>query len=149
MHYYFTALVDWNLRAQEAVWKSRWTSWAPVPNKPTVPVDVKQQLNQRLELKWLMIPNIFQQKCKRLTIVLASKDVYSSSKVKQLFTRSCSNFSKLLPQNLHRGKAYPLVYLQSACSQFHMHFTPVLPVLLRSTVLKLIPPDGKILTSLV
>ena len=25
-----------------AVWKSRWTSWAPVPNKPTVSVDVKQ-----------------------------------------------------------------------------------------------------------
>ena len=22
--------------------KSRWTSWAPVPNKPTVSVDVKQ-----------------------------------------------------------------------------------------------------------
>ena len=25
-----------------AVWKSRWTSWAPVPNKPTVSVDGKQ-----------------------------------------------------------------------------------------------------------
>ena len=25
-----------------SVWKSRWTSWAPVPNKPTVSVDVKQ-----------------------------------------------------------------------------------------------------------
>ena len=25
-----------------AVWKSRWPSWAPVPNKPTVSVDVKQ-----------------------------------------------------------------------------------------------------------
>ena len=25
-----------------AVCKSRWTSWAPVPNKPTVSVDVKQ-----------------------------------------------------------------------------------------------------------
>ena len=25
-----------------AVWKSRWTSWAPVPNKPTVSVDVNQ-----------------------------------------------------------------------------------------------------------
>ena len=28
-----------------AVWKSRWTSWAPVPNKPTVSVDVKQHFN--------------------------------------------------------------------------------------------------------
>ena len=27
-----------------AVWKSRWPSWAPVPNKPTVSVDVKQHL---------------------------------------------------------------------------------------------------------
>ena len=25
-----------------AVWKSRWPSWASVPNKPTVSVDVKQ-----------------------------------------------------------------------------------------------------------
>ena len=29
-----------------AVWKSRWTSWAPVPNKPTVCVDVKQHFCQ-------------------------------------------------------------------------------------------------------
>ena len=28
-----------------AVWKSRWTSWAPVPNKPTVSVDIKQHVN--------------------------------------------------------------------------------------------------------
>ena len=28
-----------------AVWKSRWTSWAPVPNKPAVSVDVKQHFN--------------------------------------------------------------------------------------------------------
>ena len=29
------------------VWKSKWTSWAPVPNKPTVSVDVKQHFNQQ------------------------------------------------------------------------------------------------------
>ena len=29
-----------------AVWKSRWPSWALVPNKPTVSVDVKQHFNQ-------------------------------------------------------------------------------------------------------
>ena len=29
-----------------AMSKSRWTSWAPVPNKPTVSVDVKQHFNQ-------------------------------------------------------------------------------------------------------
>ena len=28
-----------------AVWKSRWPSWAPVPNKPTVSVDVKKRLS--------------------------------------------------------------------------------------------------------
>ena len=28
------------------VWKSRWTSWAPVLHKPTVSVDVKQHFNQ-------------------------------------------------------------------------------------------------------
>ena len=30
-----------------AVWKSRWTSWAPVLNKPTVSVDVKQYFNHQ------------------------------------------------------------------------------------------------------
>ena len=30
-----------------AVWKSRWPSWAPVPNKPTVSVDVKQHPNKQ------------------------------------------------------------------------------------------------------
>ena len=33
-----------------AVWKSRWTSWAPVPNKPTVSVDVKQHSTNRVTL---------------------------------------------------------------------------------------------------
>ena len=30
------------LQSSGDVWKSRWPSWAPVPNKPTVSVDVKQ-----------------------------------------------------------------------------------------------------------
>ena len=34
------------LQSSGAVWKSRWTSWAPVPNKPTVSVDVKQHFNK-------------------------------------------------------------------------------------------------------
>ena len=29
------------------MWQSRWPSWAPVPNKPTVFVDVKQHFNQK------------------------------------------------------------------------------------------------------
>ena len=33
-----------------AVWKSRWPSWAPVPNKPTVYVDVKQHWTRTHEL---------------------------------------------------------------------------------------------------
>ena len=33
------------LLSSRAVWKSRWPSWAPVPNKPTVSVDVKQHFN--------------------------------------------------------------------------------------------------------
>ena len=33
------------LQSSGAVRKSRWTSWAPVPNKPTVSVDVKQHFN--------------------------------------------------------------------------------------------------------
>ena len=44
---------DWTLtgrlaQSSGAVWKSRWTSWAAIPNKPTVSVDVKQHFNQRL-----------------------------------------------------------------------------------------------------
>ena len=31
-----------SLQSSRAVWKSRWPSWAPVPNKPTVSVDVKE-----------------------------------------------------------------------------------------------------------
>ena len=34
------------LESSGAVWKSRWPSWAPVPSKPTVSVDVKQHFNQ-------------------------------------------------------------------------------------------------------
>ena len=30
------------LQSSADVWKSRWPSWAPVPNKPTVSLDVKQ-----------------------------------------------------------------------------------------------------------
>ena len=38
-HHYFDT-------SSGAVWKWMWTSWAPVPNKPTVSVDVKQHFNQ-------------------------------------------------------------------------------------------------------
>ena len=33
-------------QSSETVWKSKWPSWAPVPNKPTVSLDVKQHFNQ-------------------------------------------------------------------------------------------------------
>ena len=36
-----------------AVRKSRWTSWAPVPNKPTVSVDIKQHFNQHVHVHGL------------------------------------------------------------------------------------------------
>ena len=37
-----------------SVWKSRWTSWAPVLNKPTVSVDVKQHFNKI----WVVCPKL-------------------------------------------------------------------------------------------
>ena len=42
---------EMKLRAQSsgAVWKSKWQSWAPVPNKPTVSVDVKQHFNNEIK----------------------------------------------------------------------------------------------------
>ena len=46
----FILLLTW--QSSEAVWKSRWPSWAPVPNKPTVSVDVKQHFNQSTMLTW-------------------------------------------------------------------------------------------------
>ena len=47
-------------RSSGAVWKSRWTSWAPVPNKPTVSVDVKQHFNFIFRKEKLM--NLFHKK---------------------------------------------------------------------------------------
>ena len=42
-----------------AVWKSRWPSCAPVPNKPTVSVDVKQHFNNNYQSK---------RRCRELTL---------------------------------------------------------------------------------
>ena len=39
------------IQSSGAVWKSRWPSWAPIPNKPTVSVDVKQHFNDAIQLK--------------------------------------------------------------------------------------------------
>ena len=36
------ALIHEPMQSSGAVSKSKWLSWAPVPNKPTVSVDVKQ-----------------------------------------------------------------------------------------------------------
>ena len=48
----YSACQHWNARVQVAVWKSRWPSWAPVPNKPTrVSLDVKQHSNHHPTLK--------------------------------------------------------------------------------------------------
>ena len=35
-----------SVQSSGSVWKSRWTSCDPVPNKPTVSVDVKRHFNQ-------------------------------------------------------------------------------------------------------
>ena len=43
------------LQSSGAVWKSRWTSWAPDPNKPTVSVDVKQHFNNKA-VAWRVTP---------------------------------------------------------------------------------------------
>ena len=40
-------IVD-NIQSSGAVRRSRWTSWAPVPSKPTVSVDVKQHFNDKI-----------------------------------------------------------------------------------------------------
>ena len=40
-------------------WKSRWTSWAPVPNKPMVSVNIKQHFNK--PLLYLQTPNVLLQ----------------------------------------------------------------------------------------
>ena len=44
----FTQTTDQTFQSSGAVWKSRWPSWAPVPNKPKVSVDVKKhfKINQ-------------------------------------------------------------------------------------------------------
>ena len=40
------------IQSSGAVWQSRWTPWAPVPNKPTVSVDVKQHFKKRSGAVW-------------------------------------------------------------------------------------------------
>ena len=48
-----------NQQSSGAVWKSRWPSWAPIPNKPTVSVDVKQHsADQWKEMDaWFCVPS--------------------------------------------------------------------------------------------
>ena len=41
------------LQSSGAVLKSRWPSWAPIPNKPTVSVNVKQHFNHQVGLTYL------------------------------------------------------------------------------------------------
>ena len=48
----------WPEQSSGAVWKSRWPSWAPIHNKPTVSVDVKQPLadqNDQLSVANLLL----------------------------------------------------------------------------------------------
>ena len=45
----FTPTLWLQRQSSGAVWKSRWTSWAPVPNEPTVSVDVKQHFTIKLQ----------------------------------------------------------------------------------------------------
>ena len=54
-------IITGQIQSPEAVWKSRRPSWAPVPNKPTVSVDVKQHSTtlDKLGLKvWWEGPDI-------------------------------------------------------------------------------------------
>ena len=39
-----------SFQSSGAVWKSRWPSWAPVPNKPMVSVDIKQHSTNSTKL---------------------------------------------------------------------------------------------------
>ena len=45
IHNIYTNQAWYSLQSSGAVWKSRWPSWTPVPNKPTVSVDVKRHFN--------------------------------------------------------------------------------------------------------
>ena len=66
-----------------AVWKSKWPSWAPVPNKLTVSVDVKQHFsNNNLPPSLTLTKN-----WGNMTFVLASNDT-SDSDVNSVATTS-------------------------------------------------------------
>ena len=45
--------------SSRAVWKSRWPSWAPVPNKPTVSAEVKQHSADHSSPKTASFPLVF------------------------------------------------------------------------------------------
>ena len=62
---YLWSSSHWRHQSSGTVWKSRWPSWDPVPNKPMVSVNVKQHFNQQLKttqlhlwLRTLRIPHI-------------------------------------------------------------------------------------------
>ena len=51
-------------QSSRTVWKLRWPSWAPIPNKPMVSVDVKQHFNNKGSLAWDLNSG-----CKRHTLM--------------------------------------------------------------------------------
>ena len=50
----YIIIINLSCQSSGAVWKSRWPSWAPVPNKPTVSADVKQHFNNNNNLSCLL-----------------------------------------------------------------------------------------------
>ena len=64
-------------QSSAAVWKSRWPSSAPVPNKPTVSVDVKQHFN--INSVWQPLPETEINRFTEHSNVQASKAYVSST----------------------------------------------------------------------
>ena len=51
---YKSTVTNYDCQSSGSVWKSRWLSWAPIPNKPTVFVDVTEPTSTNYECTFHM-----------------------------------------------------------------------------------------------
>ena len=98
-----------------AVWKSRWPSWAPVPNKPTVSVDVTQhwsaQWHDSTPLPGLHRPTCCTFSLKMSTVIPVPQKVHPETA--QWFSSCRPNITC----DENRGKGYEVIH--SFCCWAH------------------------------
>ena len=103
-----------------AVWKSRWPSWAPVPNKPTVSVAVKQHFNQPSRYQVIELPSVCRSQSAGKIKIKNKKSLrgYSPFKARELRWRSKSTTLKTKEK---RSLAVDMKTVQHVPRRFWIH----------------------------